>query len=164
MATWPRDSTERLLAFQREVNRLFRRFFEESPRDVPPLGALTSDGPEVRVDVFERDQTLYVQVEVPGVPRDALQLSVSRDLMVVEGTKPAEERGKVQYHCMERDAGPFRQVIEIPTPINAGELEAVYRAGVLHISAPLIVEDRRGVRREVQIEDGDTNQDGGTGG
>lgn len=152
MATWPTDTTERLLAFQREVNRLFRRFFEEAPKRAP---VLAGEAPDIRVDVYERNKSLVVQVEVPGVPKDALQLSVSRDLMVVEGTKPAEHRGKVQYHCMERDFGQFRKVIEVPAPINASELTAVYEGGVLTIKAPLIVEDRRGARRQIEIEDGE---------
>ena len=151
MVTWPTDSTERLLAFQREVNRLFRRFFEDGARAAPP--ALTGDSPDIRVDIYDRDSMLVVQIEVPGVPRQNLRLSVSRDLMVVEGEKPMEDRGRVQYHFMERDFGKFRQVIEIPAPINTGKLKASHSSGVLTITAPLIVEDRRGARRNVEIQD-----------
>jgi HSP20 family protein len=144
------DTLEKFLAFQREVNRLFRRIFEEdsAPRAAPGESVPT------RADVSEKDGELRVEIETPGTPFESLSLWVSRDLIVVEGEKATEELPrdeKVTYHCMERDFGPFRRVLEIPFPVDTNAIRASYRAGVLTVVLPKI-EDRRGERRRVPIE------------
>ena len=132
------------------MNRLVRRIFEEgsSPR---PL-----DGESVaRTNVAERDQELVVEVETPGVPRESLSLEVSRDLIVVEGTRAGRERGDgpVRFHALERESGRFRRVLEIPCAVDTGGIRATYDAGVLTILLPKI-QDRRGERRRIEITAG----------
>ena len=144
------DTLEKFLAFQREVNRLFRRIFEEdsAPRSTPGESVAT------RADVSEKNGELHVEVETPGTPFESLNLWVSRDLIVVEGEKSGEalpRDEKITYHCMERDFGPFRRVLEIPCPVDANAIRASYRAGVLSVVLPKI-EDRRGEKRRVPIE------------
>ncbi len=143
------DSLEKFLAFQREVNRLFRRIFEEGSGG----RSFDGDGVIARANVSEGVDRLVVEIETPGVPRDALSLWVSRGLIVVEGEKPAAISGeRVRFHCMERDVGRFRRVLEIPCPVDTAGIRARYAAGILTITLPKI-EDRRGERRKVPIEE-----------
>lgn len=143
------DALEKFLTFQREVNRLFRRIFEEGTGR--PLEG--TDSVATRANVAERASDLVVEVEIPGTPADSLSLQVSRDLIVVEGEKPAASRDTrpVRFHCLERDHGRFRRVLEIPCAVDTRGIEARYEAGVLTIVLPKI-EDRRGERRRVPIE------------
>ena len=142
------DSLEKFLTFQREVNRLFRRIFEEGS---VPRG-MDGDGVALRANVAERDAELVVEVETPGVPRDALTLEVSRDLIVIEGERSRrKETGSVRFHALERESGRFRRILEIPCPVDTGGIRARYEAGLLTITLPKI-EDRRGERRRVPIE------------
>jgi HSP20 family protein len=141
------DSLEKFLTFQREVNRLFRRIFEEGStgRD------LDGEAVATRADVRERDGELIVEVETPGVAKESLSLWVSRDLIVVEGEKPADERPRdVRFHCLERGFGRFRRVLEIPVPVDTRGIQARYADGLLTITAPKIT-DRRGDRQKVPI-------------
>lgn len=149
----PGDTLEKFLAFQREVNRLFRRIFEEGSAG----RSLDGDTVATRANVCERDGRILVELETPGVPRDNLALWVSRDLIVLEGEKPRtrpDAAKPLRFHCMERDFGRFRRVLEIPCPVDTRKLVARYEAGVLTIELPKI-EDRRGERRRVAIDDGD---------
>lgn len=142
------DSLDKFLTFQREVNKLFRRIFEEgtSGRDHDGDGVVT------RANVSERKQSLLFEVETPGTPAESLTVWVSRDLVVVEGEKPPESRdGRLRFHCMERDFGRFRRVLEIPCPVDTRSAKAEYAAGVLSIELPKIELDRRGERRKVEI-------------
>ncbi|HVO31567.1 MAG TPA: Hsp20/alpha crystallin family protein [bacterium] len=141
------DSLEKFQAFQREVNRLFRRIFEEGA-NAPAAG----ESVPTRADVSEAGGDVVVEVETPGTPFESLALWVSRDLIVVEGEKPVDAHdGKITWHCMERDFGPFRRVVEIPCPVDTNAIRATYRAGLLTIVCPKI-EDRRESRRRVPIE------------
>lgn len=140
------DSLEKFLAFQREVNRLFRRIFEES-------AGRSQDGDAVatRANVSEQEGEIVVELETPGIPRENLTLWASRDLLVVEGDKPTEKHpGRVRFHHLERDYGRFRRVLEIPSPVDGRGIRAVYDAGLLTIRMPMI-EDRRGERHRVPI-------------
>lgn len=153
MRSAPGDTLEKFLAFQREVNRLFRRIFEEGSAGRP----LDGDTVATRANVSERDGRLVVELETPGVPRENLALWVSRDLIVLEGEKPRsrpDAAKPLRFHCMERDFGRFRRILEIPCPVDTRSIEARYEAGVLTIELPKI-EDRRGERRRVAIDDGD---------
>jgi HSP20 family protein len=143
------DTLEKFLAFQREVNRLFRRMFEEGSGSTSALGESLA----TPANVMEIGGELHVEVETAGCPWENLSLWVSRDLIVVEGDKPADSGprdDKVTYHCMERDFGPFRRVLEIPCPVDANAIRATYRSGLLTVILPRI-EDRRGERRRVPI-------------
>lgn len=143
------DSLEKFLAFQRDVNRLFRRLFEEGASAPVSMG----ESVPARADVSEADGELVVEVETPGVPWENLALFVSRDLIVIEGEKPSEPAPggeKVTYHCMERDFGRFRRVVEIPCPVDTNAIRATYQRGLLTIVLPK-VEDRREARRRVPI-------------
>ena len=141
------DTLEKFLAFQREVNRLFRRIFEEGANEA----AVPGESVPTRADVSELDGQLVVEVETPGTPHRNLSLFVSRDLIVVEGEKPSDAPDGAAWHCMERDFGRFRRVVEIPCPVDTNAVRATYRAGVLTIVLPRI-EDRREARRRVPIE------------
>lgn len=142
------DSLEKFLTFQREVNRLFRRIFEEGS---VPRG-MDGDGVALRANVAERESELVVEVETPGVPREALTLEVSRDLIVVEGERSRrKETGSIRFHALERESGRFRRILEIPCPVDTRGIRARYDAGLLTITLPKI-EDRRGERRRVPID------------
>lgn len=144
------DSLEKFLTFQREVNRLFRRIFEEGSSPRPFDG----DGAAARANVAEHDDELVVEVETPGVSRESLTLEVSRDLIVVEGNRPrrrGNSEGSVRFHALERESGRFRRILEIPCPVDTRGIRARYDAGLLTIKLPKI-EDRRGERRKVPIE------------
>jgi len=145
------DSLEKFLTFQREVNRLFRRIFEEGSSPRPFDG----DGAAARANVAEHDDELVVEVETPGVSRDSLTLEVSRDLIVVEGDRLRRRargnEGSVRFHALERETGRFRRILEIPCPVDTRGIRARYDAGLLTITLPKI-EDRRGERRKVPIE------------
>jgi HSP20 family protein len=145
------DALEKFLTFQREVNRLFRRIFEEGSSPKHREG----EGTVARANVAERDGDLVVEVETPGVPAGSLVLEVSRDLIVIEGERPARAKGggPVRFHALERETGRFRRVLEIPCPVDTRNIRARYHAGVLTIRLPKI-EDRRGERRRVPIEEG----------
>lgn len=141
------DALEKFLTFQREVNRLFRRIFEEGSSPRPLEGESVA-----RANVAEREGELVVEVETPGVARESLSLEVSRDLIVIEGDRAGRERGNgpVRFHALERETGRFRRVLEIPCAVDTGDIRATYDSGLLTIVLPKI-EDRRGERRRIEI-------------
>lgn len=134
--------------FYDEFNRLFRSFIQWAQG--LPSSAEVSILP--RVDIFVRDEELVVEMEAPGMNPADFEVSVSRDLLVVEGHKENREKlAKGNYLCMERDFGRFRRVVELLVPCNTGAAKAELKNGVLRVRLPK-VEERRGTRRPIPIE------------
>lgn len=145
----PKDSIDRLMYFQREVNKLFKTVFSNDPNSASTKMESLFPLP---MDIYEEGSQIVFEIEIPGVEPEHLSLNVSRDLLIVEGVKKEIKRsGKTSFNCMERTFGRFRRLIEIPIPANMGKVEALCEKGILKVSVEKI-SDRRGERRQIPIE------------
>lgn len=147
MASIPEESLEKLLYFRREMDRIFREFFDPSREE-----ALTEGGSvEVPLDVFETESEIIIEAELPGLSREDLELSVLSDILIIEGKKSGKPTGRgVNYQCMERSFGKFRRIVEIPGTGDTQKIRGEYDRGLLRVRLPKIKE-RRGHRRKVPI-------------
>ena len=130
MAVFPTDSTERLLAFQREVNRVFRRFFEEARKDRGKQVLTAGDAFDIPVDVYDRGDQLVVEVEAAGVPKEALRLTVSRDLIVRHAEAFGEDDALVVMTTFRRLSVAFgvRQLHQLVVCLRRFRVGAAVRA------------------------------------
>ena len=147
MSSIPEESLEKLLYFRREMNRIFREFFDPSREE-----ALSEGGNvEVPLDVFETEAEIIIEAELPGLGPDDLELSVLSDILIIEGNKPkVSSPSGVNFQCMERAFGKFRRVVEIPGAGDTSNIKGEYDRGLLRVRLPKIKE-RRGQRRKVPI-------------
>lgn len=104
------------------------------------------------VDLAELGDRFVVRVDVPGTPRDALEIRVVGRRLLVAGLKPAHRAGESQRRChrMERSFGAFAVEVILPGPVRSEAAVAALRRGVLEIVLPR-VEDRRGRALPVPI-------------
>ena len=104
------------------------------------------------VDLAELPDRFVVRVDVPGTPREALEIRVVGRRLLVAGAKPAHRSGerRRRYHRMERSFGAFAVEVILPGPVRLEAAVAALRAGVLEIVLPR-VEDRRGRAHAVPI-------------
>jgi HSP20 family protein len=147
VASIPEESLEKLLYFRREMDRIFREFFDPSREE-----ALSEGGNvDVLLDVFETEGEIIIEMELPGLSPDDLELSVLSDILIIEGNKPkSSAKGGVNYQCMERSFGKFRRIVEIPGAGDTRNIKGEYDRGLLRVRLPKI-EERRGHRRKVPI-------------
>lgn len=118
--------------FRTEIDRLFNSFFGDSPFELGRPWELTAWGPPL--DVEETDKEITVRAEIPGVKADELQLSISGNSLVISGEKKASEEKKEQgYVYQERRFGSFRREVPLPSAVDADNVEAEYKDGVLHV-------------------------------
>jgi HSP20 family molecular chaperone IbpA len=92
----------------REAGQIQRRFFQ--------LGAADAPAWEPAVDLFETREGLSVEVALPGVVTDALEVSLESGSVVVRGERafPAEQQRVVIYR-LEIPYGRFERRIPLPT-------------------------------------------------
>ena len=137
-----REESE-MTAFERDMDRLFERFFQGSP--LAPFGeSWGAFSPSV--DVVETDDQIKVSAELPGLDDKDIEVSLDRGVLTISGEKSEEhEEERENYYRTERTYGSFRRAILVPTEVNQDEVEAVFRNGVLTITMPKaeVVEGRK---------------------
>ncbi len=100
-------------------------------------------------DVAATDDNVVVRLEAPGMDPDDFDIHVDGDWLVVAGQKRYErtEEGR-GYVRTERAFGRFTRRIPLPAEVDADDVDARYRNGVLEIDLP---RHERGKPRRIEI-------------
>jgi HSP20 family protein len=98
----------------------------------------TSSNPHVwhpPTDVYEREESIDVRVEIAGMAEDNFSISLEQNILVIRGIRPdiADRRA---YHQMEINFGEFLSAIEIQVPIDSEHVRAEYQNGFLWVILP----------------------------
>jgi len=102
------------------------------------------------VDISEDEDNLYVEVEVPGMKKEDIKVSLEHNVLSLKGEKKQDKEIKEEnYHRWERCYGSFSRAFELPIPVEAGKIKANYRNGVLHVQLPKAEEVKP---KEIPIE------------
>ena len=92
-----------LYQFRNEVDRLFNGFLVQSQRGCSPHHSATNPPSTF----WEQDDALVVELEVPGVKRDQLDLSVVGNELSIRIDRPDQDKEEAVYHRRERPVGNF---------------------------------------------------------
>lgn len=104
------------------------------------------------VDVFSTRDELIIEVELPGVNKQDIDITLIKTTLTIKALKlECFEEDKINYVCMERAFGRMFRSIELPFPVDTEKIKAVFRNGILTICVPK-VEDKRNISRRVPIE------------
>lgn len=111
---------------------------------------------EPAVDIFETKDSLIVEIELPGVKKEDIEVYTIRDRLYVQAQRFENreiEQGteKIAYLCLERECGRYYREIDLAVPCKTSQGKAKLENGILTIEFPKI-EDRRGQRRDLPIE------------
>lgn len=88
-------------------------------------------------DVYDHDDRVVVRVEVPGMRREDLGITVDGETLIVSGDKRSErESRRGDVRLMQCAYGSFRRLVALPAPVQAENARASYRDGVLKIELP----------------------------
>lgn len=88
------------------------------------------------LDAYEVDDTLVLRIELPGLSRQDVSLSVGENLIVVKGERTFQAGDKnVAVLARERFYGPFERWIPLPYRVKP-DVEAKFDSGVLEIRLP----------------------------
>ncbi len=101
----------------------------------------------VRLNLYELEEYLAVEVFCPGVDRESVEIDVEGRLLTIAGKCPQHDAtGRVLLR--EYEPGGFRRSLKLPKDVEASEAEASYDDGVLRISLP---KARQHLRRKIAI-------------
>jgi HSP20 family protein len=106
------------------------------------------DGPIA--DIVKTASGYQIQLELPGVKKDAIKINVEKDILKVTAEKNAIDLGGAKLVHSERTFGTIRAQFRLPPTAQVDKLEAVLSDGVLVVSVPDSVKDAPKVEIKVQ--------------
>lgn len=144
LTSFPTD----VLSMQREINRMFDDFFR-SDRDESSLFAQTW---KPAVDIVEEDDAYIAKVELPGINREDVKITMQDNILTIRGEKKSERKGKEEnMHRVERYYGSFQRSFSLPSSVKGDGIAAEYKDGVLTIHMPK-AEEARPKQIEVKVK------------
>jgi len=137
-----------ILGMQREINRMFDDFFR-TDRDESSL--LARDW-KPAADIVEEDEAYVAKVELPGVKKDDVKITMQDNVLTIRGEKKEEKKGKEGgAHRVERYYGSFQRSFSLPSSVKSNGIEAEYKEGILTITMPK-AEEARPKQIEVRVK------------
>lgn len=112
--------------------RLFETFFNDAQSEdvsnrswIPP------------VDIQEAADGYKLQVELPGLTKEDIQITLENNVLRLSGERKFEKDAKKEsYHRIERTYGAFTRSFALPQQVNGESIQAAFENGVLTISVP----------------------------
>jgi HSP20 family protein len=88
-------------------------------------------------DVYFNEKGLVIKVELAGIRREDLELTIENNRLKIGGHRPDGCRnGKCTFLLMEINYGLFESVIEIPAGYDLSRAKAMYQNGFLRVDVP----------------------------
>lgn len=111
--------------FQNEMSRLFDRGGFASAPSFPAL------------NVWEEDEAVRVEAELPGLELNDLEIFVTgQNQLTIKGRRQARFPEKATLHRQERGFGEFVRTLTLPYPVDDARVEARLENGILSIHLP----------------------------
>ena len=107
----------------------------QGERAIDAIG-LRGRGPAI--DMIERPDSILVLVDLPGVSIDQVELTVVGHTLTLKGQYAALDLGGGRAMSCERPKGEFQRSLPLPASVNADDIRAECRNGVLQIIVGLI--------------------------
>ena len=119
-----------LMSLQSEMSRLLDSL---QPGDVS--GADNAWAPVL--DLVEQDDSFQIEVDLPGVRPEDVDVTVDQNLLTVRGERKSTSTvAEENVRRSERRYGSFLRTISLPSHVDAEGIQADFEDGVLHITVP----------------------------
>lgn len=122
----PRNS----FAVNREIDNLVTRFWGD-------MNNFNNQSWYPRVDISENENEFVLHAELPGMNREDIKVSLEDGVLTVFGERKQEEaqEGKKYFH-RERTYGSFKRAFRLGTDVQADNISASYKDGILTVNLP----------------------------
>ena len=89
------------------------------------------------MDAYREDGSFVVQVEIPGVDPESIDLTVEQNVLTIHAERRPDYDNDVERIVAERSYGAFSRQLFLGDTLDADKLTASYDAGVLTIRIPV---------------------------
>jgi HSP20 family protein len=127
----------------RDVDRLFQQLWNAQQGGPRPMA--------MPMDAYRKDDSFLLQLDLPGVAPDSIDLSVEDSVLTISAERPAPAKGEgVESVIAERTFGTFTRQVVLGKTLDSERIEASYEGGVLTVAIP-VAEQAKPRRIEVAV-------------
>lgn len=135
-------------SLQKEMNRLLNQFRNGFPTPDTDWPAVFTGGAFPAIDVVEKDDSITISAEVPGVSEDDIDVSITGKTLTLKGTKSAEHKEDEDgLHLVERRYGSFRRQIPLGFAPEDNAVDVKFADGILNLTIAKPAETQAAVRK-----------------
>jgi HSP20 family protein len=124
----------------RELDRLTQQVFGTATRPAA-----------MPIDAYRRGEEFVVELDLPGVQPDSIDLTVEKNVLTVHAERRREETEGVELLVGERPHGTFSRQLFLGDTLDTDAIQADYVDGVLTLRLPVA---ERAKPRRVEINTG----------
>jgi HSP20 family protein len=126
------DPFNEMLTLREAMNQLLEDSF------VAPTGGRRQQGGFVpALDLSETPDGYLVEVAVPGMKPEDVQITLENNVLTIKGELHQESEDKKRnYHRVERRYGTFQRTIALPSTVKADGIQAEMTNGILRLDIP----------------------------
>ncbi|KAJ3233646.1 hypothetical protein HDU81_002089 [Chytriomyces hyalinus] len=87
-----------------------------------------------RLDLTETPKNYFVHADLPGIPKEHIQISVKDDILTLSGERAQRQEEKDEHrHIVERGQGKFSRSLRLPPDASVDDVKATMKDGVLEL-------------------------------
>lgn len=117
---------------------------KEKDKDVEEAWGAEEECGQLTVDMFQTPTEILVKTMVAGVKPDDLDISITKDMITIKGSRAKEkEVSEDYYYYKELYWGNFSRTIMLPEEVDSDNAEASLKNGLLIIKLPKLDKDRK---------------------
>ncbi|KAG9295116.1 hypothetical protein G9A89_006097 [Geosiphon pyriformis] len=130
--------------FENQIGRVFDNFFSDlntakrggSIRSSSRGGSSqTTWSPAI--DLHETEKEYVVNAEIPGVPKENVNVDVRDNVLHISGESKQDQKYKEgNTHVQERRYGSYSRAISLPSNVKSEDITAKFEHGVLEVKIP----------------------------
>ena len=125
------DPFRELRVLQNEINDLFN--FDRSPGTAGLFDRSFSPA----LDVTESEDAFTVRAELPGLSEKDIDVSIASNVLTLRGEKKEDKERKTgKVYRRETWSGSFQRTLSLPLSVDAGNVKADLKDGVLTLVLP----------------------------
>ncbi|HEV7474282.1 MAG TPA: Hsp20/alpha crystallin family protein [Pyrinomonadaceae bacterium] len=145
MAQW--NPLHDLVTLQDRMNRLFEDASQRRASEADKSDEVEGADWYPAADVYEGEGEYTVAVDLPGIDRATLDISLDDNRLTIKGVR--DGGGKTQ-HRVECPRGKFLRTFSVPASVDQNDIRADYKDGVLQVHLPKRLE-RKAQRVEIKV-------------
>jgi len=106
------------------------------------------------MDAWKDGDTFHIQLDLPGIDRESIDLDIERNVLTVRAERPMTESTN-ELLAAERPRGVFSRQIILGDNLDVDKIDAEYSDGVLSLAIPVAEAAKP---RRIQIRHGSPDQ------
>jgi len=106
-----------------------------------------------KADIYSNEQNIYVELEVPGLKKEDLKISLKDYVLTVSGEKKNQNKDdrELNYYKSERSFGVFSRNFTLSKEVDQENIQANYENGILRIVVNKQLKEQK-LEKEIKIK------------